>query len=102
MSGQVREEAAACVGPSKSGNSGSAVRRGGLFRRPGLCGGLREGSATTSCTVLLEGSTTMCSQKDRGELDMRTHNYTWWLDLLVLYTALAIVVGAVGWFLLGR
>ena len=32
---------------------------------------------------------------------MEQHKYTTWLDLLVLYTALAIVVGAVGWFLLG-
>ena len=32
---------------------------------------------------------------------METHKYTSWLDMLVLYAAVAIVVGAVGWFLLG-
>ena len=34
----------------------------------------------------------MSSQKDREESDVRTHNYTWWLDMLVLYAAVAILL----------
>lgn len=37
----------------------------------------------------------MCSQKDREGLDMETHKYTAWLDLLVLYAAVAILLATV-------